>query len=120
MSRWEILGVVHFGNYIQGDSEESSSSSYPFVPPPPSGPLRHSGASRNPEDTFPLDLDFRRGDERGRPAEAGLHPLDSRFHGNDDRVGSSSYGIPFIFDVAGGGTLSLALPQGGRGQKKEG
>ena len=28
-----------------------------------SGPLRHSGESRNPEDPFPLDPGFRRGDE---------------------------------------------------------
>ena len=41
------------GNYIQGDPEDGFSPSYPFVPPPPSGPLRHSGASRNPEDPFP-------------------------------------------------------------------
>ena len=76
------------GNYIQGDPEDGFSSSYPFVPPPPSGPLRHSGASRNPEDTFPLGPGFRRGDEGG--AEAGIHLLDSRFYGNNDRVGSSS------------------------------
>ena len=37
----------------------------PSVPLPPSGPLRHSGESRNPEDTFPLDPGFRRGDEGG-------------------------------------------------------
>ena len=88
--------VCEKGNYIQGDPEDGFSSSYPFVPPPPSGPLRHSGSfrhsgeSRNPEDTFPLGPDFRRGDEGGASAEAGIHPLNSRFHGNDDRVGSSS------------------------------
>ena len=59
------------GNYTQSDPEDGCSSSYPFIPPPPSGPLRHSGpgrhsgASRNPEDTFPLDPGFRRGDEGG-------------------------------------------------------
>ena len=47
-------------------------------------PLRHSGESRNPEDTFPLDPGFRRGDEEDIPAKAGIHPLDFRFRGNDD------------------------------------
>ena len=41
-------------------------SSLPPVQLPSSfRPLRHSGESRNPEDTFPLGPGFRRGDERG-------------------------------------------------------
>ena len=81
----------------------------PSVPLRHSTPLRHSGESRNPEDTFPLGPGFRRGDEGGRrgdeggrrgderctPAGAGIHPLDSRFRGNDDRVGSSNTSFPF-------------------------
>ena len=57
------------GNNIQDDPENGFSSSSPFIPPPPSGSLRHSdplrrsGESRNPEDTFPLDPGFRQGDE---------------------------------------------------------
>ena len=78
----------------------------PFVIP---APFRHSGESRNPEDTFPLDPGFRRGDEGGRrgdvrarrgdeggaPAEAGIPPQNSRLRGNDDRVGSSRMSFPF-------------------------
>ena len=57
------------GNNIQDDPENGFSSSHPFILLPPSGslrhsdPLRHSGESRNPEDTFPLDPGFRRGGE---------------------------------------------------------
>ena len=58
------------GNDIRDDPENGFSSSHPSVPPPPSGPPRHSGESRNPEDTFPLGPGFRRGDEwRGRGDE---------------------------------------------------
>ena len=59
------------GNYVQSDPEDGFSSSSPFVPPVPSGPLRHSGESRNPEDTFPLDPGFRRGNEWGCRGDEG-------------------------------------------------
>ena len=51
------------GNHIQDDPENGFSSSYLSVTPPPSGPFRHSGESRNPEDTFPLGPGLRRNDE---------------------------------------------------------
>ena len=60
------------GNYGQSDPEDGFSSSDPFVPPPLSISLRHSGASRNPEDTFPLGPGFRRGDERGPGRRVGV------------------------------------------------
>ena len=34
-------------------------------------PFRHSGESRNPEDTFPLDPGFRQGDEGRRRGDKG-------------------------------------------------
>ena len=59
----------------------------PFVIPPPFVIPAQAGIQRTPFPEAPAFAGATRGDA---PAEAGIHPLDSRFHGNDDRLGCSS------------------------------
>ena len=84
---------INEGGLYRDGPDDGFSSSYPFVSRPRPAPFRHSGASRNPGDPFPLGPGFAgatgggAGAMWGTTAEAGSPPLDSRLRGNDDQVG---------------------------------